>query len=59
MQSLFDVTIGGLVLSELMARQQGQAVEQGGYYRLRAPIKPITLNELASLDQPYEPALRE
>lgn len=46
----------GLVVSELMARLQGQAIEQGGYYRLRAPIKPLTLNELASLDQP---ALRE
>ncbi|WP_417618509.1 NAD(P)/FAD-dependent oxidoreductase [Oceanisphaera sp.] len=49
----------GLVVSELMARLQGQAVEQGGYYRLRAPIKPLTLNELASLDQPAEPTLRE
>ena len=49
----------GLVVSELMARLQGQAVELGGYYRLRAPIKPLTLNELASLDQPPEPPSRE
>ncbi|MFD1008725.1 FAD/NAD(P)-dependent oxidoreductase [Oceanisphaera ostreae] len=45
----------GLVVSELMAKLQGQAVEQGGYYRLRAPVKPLTLNELASLDEPSEP----
>ncbi|WP_344962932.1 NAD(P)/FAD-dependent oxidoreductase [Oceanisphaera sediminis] len=49
----------GLIVSELMARLQGQEVEQGGYYRLRAPVKPLTLDELSSLDLPPEPVLRE
>ncbi|MBM7454635.1 hypothetical protein HNR62_000464 [Oceanisphaera litoralis] len=49
----------GLLVSELMARLQGQNVEKGGYYRLRAPVKPLTLDELASMDQPPEPAWRE
>jgi thioredoxin reductase/bacterioferritin-associated ferredoxin len=39
----------GLTVTELMADARGKAPEEIGYYRLRAPVKPITLSELASL----------
>jgi bacterioferritin-associated ferredoxin len=39
----------GLTVTELMAHARGKSPEEIGYYRLRAPIKPITLAELASL----------
>jgi len=39
----------GLTMTELMARARGTTPEKIGYYRLRAPIKPIALNELADL----------
>lgn len=44
----------GLTVTELMARARGTTPEQIGYYRLRAPVKPLTLSELADL--PQEPA---
>ncbi|HUN44174.1 MAG TPA: NAD(P)/FAD-dependent oxidoreductase [Acetobacteraceae bacterium] len=39
----------GLTVTELIARARGVTPAQVGYYRLRPPIKPITLAELASL----------
>lgn len=39
----------GLTVTELIAQARGVAPEEVGYYRLRPPIKPITLEELASL----------
>ncbi|MBY4676178.1 FAD/NAD(P)-dependent oxidoreductase [Marinobacterium arenosum] len=39
----------GLTVSELMAQLQQQPPEATGYYRLRAPVKPVQLAELASL----------
>jgi NADPH-dependent 2,4-dienoyl-CoA reductase/sulfur reductase-like enzyme len=39
----------GLTVSELIAEHRGVPVEEVGYYRLRPPVKPITLGELASL----------
>ncbi|MXQ12231.1 NAD(P)/FAD-dependent oxidoreductase [Microvirga makkahensis] len=39
----------GLTVTELMADARGKTPEEIGYYRLRAPVKPITLSELASL----------
>ena len=41
----------GLTVTELMARERGVSPAEVGYYRLRFPIKPITLGELASLPQ--------
>ena len=41
----------GLTVTELIARERGVAPGEVGYYRLRFPIKPITLGELASLPQ--------
>ena len=39
----------GLTVTELIAAQRGTTPAEVGYYRLRPPVKPITLSELASL----------
>ena len=39
----------GLTVSELIAEERGTSPAEIGYYRLRPPVKPITLGELASL----------
>ena len=39
----------GLTVSELIAQARGVPQAEIGYYRLRAPVKPVTLGELASL----------
>ncbi|MBS1163305.1 MAG: FAD/NAD(P)-binding oxidoreductase [Burkholderiaceae bacterium] len=39
----------GLTVTELIARERGVSPEQVGHYRLRFPVKPITLGELAAL----------
>ncbi|MGF6310280.1 thioredoxin reductase/bacterioferritin-associated ferredoxin [Bradyrhizobium sp. i1.8.4] len=41
----------GLTVTELMAQARGKSPQEIGYYRLRAPVKPITLAELAALPQ--------
>jgi NADPH-dependent 2,4-dienoyl-CoA reductase/sulfur reductase-like enzyme len=38
----------GLTVTELMAQARGKTAQEIGYYRLRAPVKPITLAELAA-----------
>ena len=42
----------GNTVSEMMATLTHNPVQQSGYYRLRAPVKPLTLAELASLSPP-------
>ena len=39
----------GLTVTELIAQARGVSPQEVGYYRLRPPVKPITLGELASL----------
>src|SRR4029453_9145731 len=39
----------GLTVAELIATQRKSTPAEVGYYRLRPPVKPITLAELASL----------
>ncbi|UYN96346.1 MAG: FAD-dependent oxidoreductase [Enhydrobacter sp.] len=39
----------GLTVTELIGAERGIVPEQVGYFRLRPPVKPITLGELASL----------
>jgi NADPH-dependent 2,4-dienoyl-CoA reductase/sulfur reductase-like enzyme len=39
----------GLTVTELIAEARGKTPQEIGYYRLRAPVKPIMLSELASL----------
>ncbi|MDA7949571.1 MAG: NAD(P)/FAD-dependent oxidoreductase, partial [Hyphomicrobiaceae bacterium] len=40
----------GLTVSELMAKHRGVTPDDVGYYRIRAPIKPIPLSALAALE---------
>jgi NADPH-dependent 2,4-dienoyl-CoA reductase/sulfur reductase-like enzyme len=40
----------GLTVSEIMAEARGKTVAEIGYYRIRPPIKPVTLGELAGID---------
>lgn len=40
----------GLTVSTLLASANGKTVAETGYYRIRPPIKPLTLGELAQLD---------
>ncbi len=47
----------GLTVTELMATARGVPAQEVGYYRLRPPVKPITLAELAALPKD-ESALR-
>ncbi|HEX2113282.1 MAG TPA: NAD(P)/FAD-dependent oxidoreductase [Alphaproteobacteria bacterium] len=39
----------GLTVTELIAQARGVSPQEVGYYRLRPPVKPITLGELAHL----------
>jgi hypothetical protein len=39
----------GLTVTELIAAERKATPDEVGYYRLRPPVKPITLAELASL----------
>ncbi|MFO1326668.1 MAG: NAD(P)/FAD-dependent oxidoreductase [Rubrivivax sp.] len=41
----------GLTVTELMAAERGVSPQEVGYYRLRPPIKPVTVAELAALPQ--------
>ncbi|MFD2237148.1 NAD(P)/FAD-dependent oxidoreductase [Aureimonas populi] len=41
----------GLTVSETIAEARCVSAETVGYYRLRAPVKPITLAELATLEK--------
>ena len=46
----------GLTVTELIARARGVSPDSVGYYRLRPPVKPIALKELAAMPQ-TEPAV--
>ena len=39
----------GLTVTEMMAQARGVSPQEIGYYRLRPPVKPVTLAELAGL----------
>ena len=40
----------GLTVTALLAEANGQSPDDTGYYRIRPPLKPVTLGELASMD---------
>ena len=40
----------GLTVAEVIADARDKPVEEIGYYRLRPPIKPVTLGELAAME---------
>ncbi|PHP66348.1 FAD/NAD(P)-binding oxidoreductase [Zhengella mangrovi] len=39
----------GLTVSAILARENGRTPEETGYFRIRPPLKPVTLGELAAL----------
>ena len=43
----------GIMVQEMIAAHHKQSLSQTGYYRLRPPVKPLTLAELASLNGPW------
>lgn len=45
----------GLTVVELIAESRGVPVSEVGYYRIRPPIKPVTIGDLAALDVPERP----
>lgn len=44
----------GLSVTGLLSKAHGQSPQQTGYYRIRPPLKPVTLGELAGLAQPQD-----
>jgi len=40
----------GLTVSEIVAEARGESIEATGYFRIRPPIKPVTLAELAAME---------
>ena len=47
----------GLTVSEIIARERGVPVSEVGYYRIRQPLKPVTLAMLAQTAQPIAKAV--
>ncbi len=45
----------GLTTVEIIAQCRGVPVSEVGYYRIRSPIKPVTVGDLAALDVPVRP----
>lgn len=41
----------GLTVTGILAEATGQTPDQTGYYKIRAPLKPVTLGELAAMDE--------
>lgn len=41
----------GLTVTQILAQEHDQTPDETGYYRIRAPLKPVTLGELAALHQ--------
>jgi hypothetical protein len=39
----------GLTVTELIAEARGVTPQEVGYYRIRPPVKPVTVAELAAL----------
>lgn len=40
----------GLTVTALLAEAHGQSPDETGYYRIRPPLKPVTLGELAAME---------
>ncbi len=41
----------GLTVTALLAAANGQTPDETGYFRIRPPLKPVTLGELAAMDE--------
>lgn len=46
----------GVTVSAVIAARRGVSVAETGYYRIRPPLKPVTLGELAAMELPGEEA---
>jgi NADPH-dependent 2,4-dienoyl-CoA reductase/sulfur reductase-like enzyme len=46
----------GLTVTTLLAEANGQTPDDTGYYRIRPPLKPVTLGELAAMQVPPQDA---
>lgn len=46
----------GLTVTALLAEANRQSPEATGYYRIRPPLKPVTLGEIAAMDAPARDA---
>ena len=44
----------GLTVTALLAEAHARTPDEIGHYRIRPPLKPVTLGELAALDTPKE-----
>lgn len=44
----------GLTVAQLVAEVRGTLPAEAGYFRLRSPVKPVTLAELAGLGEPED-----
>jgi hypothetical protein len=42
----------GLTVTELIAATQHRSPAEVGYYRVRAPVLPVTVGQVAGLDLP-------
>ena len=40
----------GYTIAHILAQEQGRTVAEVGFYRIRPPLKPVTLAELATLN---------
>ncbi|KAB0269222.1 FAD-dependent oxidoreductase [Microvirga brassicacearum] len=41
----------GYTVTQILAAAEGRTAQEVGFYRIRPPLKPVTLGELASLDR--------
>jgi hypothetical protein len=46
----------GLTVTGILAQANGQTPDETGYYRIRPPLKPVTLGELAAMDDAAQDA---
>ncbi|SMX48133.1 FAD/NAD(P)-dependent oxidoreductase [Maliponia aquimaris] len=46
----------GLTVTVLLAKAHGQTPDETGYYRIRPPLKPVTLGELAAMEEAVKDA---
>lgn len=46
----------GLTVTALLVDANGQTPDETGYYRIRPPLKPVTLGELAAMDETTQDA---
>lgn len=46
----------GLSVTQILSAETGRSFDDTGYYRIRPPLKPVTLGELAAMDDAPEAA---